>query len=347
MTTFLRHWAVLALVVVGGLVSFARADDAERLRWNFQAGQRSDYVGTQELNIELTARGRPTQIHHKQTIDMTWLVESVDDEGNAQVVQTINRMRVKGDGGPAGDVDLDSAARDKSGDGKVAADETEKVGKRGDDETANDEPLFLLVRQPLRLTIDPRGEIVDVELPDALERRLKEAGSEEEAFLLSKDNLKQFTSMNTLVFPAGPIARGDTWKKESDVPDPMTGKQHVTTTYRYEGSEEIAGTRLEKIAASAKAAPPKLPRGTPQLTVKEQSSKGTIYFDRSAGRIERLKMDTKTTVEIDAPGGPVRQSTTVKVEMRRADDKPADAKPAPPRRKNAPKRASGKEKLDL
>lgn len=341
MTAASKYPYVVALVVAGGsLASTGRADDAQPLRWNYLAGQRSQYVSTQDLTVDLTARGRPTRIHSKQTIDMTWLVESVDNDGNAHVVQTIDRMRVKGEGGPAGDIDLDSAANDKA-DGDKAADD------QNDDKDAN-EALTLLVHQPIRLTLDPRGEIVDVELPDELQQRLKESGSAELAFLLSKDNLKQVTSMNTLAFPDMPLSPGDTWKKESDVPDPIMGKQHITTTYRYEGREEGGDKSLGKISASAKAALPKPPPGVPPMTLKEQSSKGTIDFDHAAGRIERLKMDNKTTIEIEAPGGAVRQTTVVKVETRLVPGKPAaaDAKPSPVRRKKEPKRTD-KEELDL
>lgn len=348
MTAASKFRCVVALVVVGGsLASAGRADEAQPLRWNFQAGQRSQYVSTQELTVDLTVRGRPTRIHSKQTIDMTWLVESVDDDGNAHVVQMIDRMRVKGEGGPAGDIDLDSASSDES-DGDKAADGQSKNKSADETPAIKDEPLTLLVHQPIRLTLDPRGEIVDVELPDELQQRLKESGSAELAFLLSKDNLKQVTSMNTVAFPEKPLSPGDTWKKESDVPDPIMGKQHITTTYRYEGREEAGDKSLDKISASAKASLPKPPPGVPPMTLKEQSSKGTIDFDHVAGRIERLKMDTKTTIEIEAPGGAVRQTTAVKVETRLVSGKPANAgaKPAPARRKKEPKRAD-KEELDL
>lgn len=358
MTAALRYRCFVVLAVVGGWVSVSRADDPRPLRWNFQAGQRSHYVSTQELTVDVTMRGRPNRMHSKQTIDLTWLVESVDDDGNAHVVQTTTRMRVKGEGGPGGNINLDSAVNDqpadgKPGDGKPAEGKPAEGDDQNDDagkaQAMKDEPLTLLVNQPIRLTIDPRGEIVDVELPKELQQQLKESGSEEVAFLLSKDNLKQMTSMNTLAFPDEPLSAGDTWKKESDVPDPMVGKQHITTTYRYEGRAEVGGKSLDKITASAKAALPKPPRGLPPMTLKEQTSKGTIDFDHAAGRIERLKMDTKTTLEIDAPGGAVRQTTTVKVETRRTPDGPADAegKPAPARREKTPKRANGKEELDL
>lgn len=350
MTAALRYWCVVA---VGGLVSVSRADDARPLRWNFQAGQRSQYVSTQELTVDVTMRGRPNRMHSKQTIDLTWLVESVDDDGNAHVVQTTTRMRVKGEGGPTGKINLDSAANEQPADGKSADRKPGEGDEQNDDagkaQAMKDEPLTLLINQPIRLTIDPRGEIVDVELPKELQQQLKEPGSEEIAFLLSKDNLKQMTSMNTLAFPEEAISAGDTWKRESDVPDPMVGKQHITTTYRYEGREEVGGKSLDKITASAKAALPKPPRGLPPMTLKEQTSKGTIDFDHAAGRIERLKMDTKTTIEIDAPGGAVRQTTTVKIETRRTPDEPADteAKPAPTRREKTRKRANDKEELDL
>ena len=349
MTAASSYRCVVALVVVAGsLASAGRADDAQPLRWNFQAGQRSRYVGTQDITVDVPMPGRPAKIHSKQTIDMTWVVESVDDDGNAHVVQTITRMRVKGEGGPTGNVDLDSSANGQADGEKPADDKNEN--KNADKAPAlDDEPLTLLVNQPIGLTIDPRGEIVDIELPEDLQQRVKESGSAELAFLLSKDNLKQITSMNTLAFPEKPLNPGDTWKKESDVPDPLMGKQHITTTYRYEGREEAGGKSLDKISASAKAGLPKPPPGVPPMTLKEQTSKGTIDFDHAAGRIERLKMDTKITIEIEAPGGAVRETIAMKLETRLVPEEPANAKakPAPARRAKEPKRAKGKEELDL
>ena len=89
----IRWPAALALCAM--FATAARAEEARTLRWKFVEGETKRYALEQEMVSEQTSKDRSTKTTVKQTMDVTWKIKSVDDEGLAEMTQTVDRVRMK------------------------------------------------------------------------------------------------------------------------------------------------------------------------------------------------------------------------------------------------------------
>jgi hypothetical protein len=293
------------------------ADDAVTLKWKFKPGQTSRYTSTQDVKVNFKQGILAQEIMMKQTSDVRWMVESFDEEGNAHITLTMERIRVES--GPADDtVTFDS--------------KDDKLPEGADDSSI--EALRAGVNQPVYLTLDPRGKVLDVRLSEEFAQKIKQSPQYGPlAAVFSRDNLKQMASMNTIELPAEPVHRGTTWQQESLLTDPIAGKQKLTTTYRYDGMEDHDGRRLAKISATATIAPADEKKVSP-LTIKDQKLNGVTWFDGDLGRIDEMQMTIKVASEMAAAQGKAEQIMFTKLQMKLIGDAAA---PGEKPKKKAPK----------
>lgn len=312
MTLLARHSFALAalcafLVLPASFLAPAAsaADEGVTLTWKFKPHQTSRYATSVDVKSQhKVGNGQPEEMISKQTNDMTWMVDSVDADGNAHVTQTIERVRVE------------SAAQGE----KIAFDSKDGKVPEGLDEAAV-EPLRIMVNQPVLLVIDTHGKVVDVRPSDKLAEKLKKSSqSGPLAAMFSRDSLKQMTSMNTVEFPADAVSRGTTWQQRATLNDPMAGRQTLETTYRYDGIEEHDGQKLDKISATAKVVSATDQGANQRITIKDQKSNGVIWFDRNVGRIHELEMTTKVVRDINLGQQKVDETLTTKIHMRLVDE---------------------------
>ena len=74
-------------------VRVATADT--ELRWKFKQGDKTQYEMKTEMIQDTMAGDAPVQAKMSQTMDMTWEVKSVSDDGTATLNQTIDRVRME------------------------------------------------------------------------------------------------------------------------------------------------------------------------------------------------------------------------------------------------------------
>jgi hypothetical protein len=295
------HCALLTLLLGFGALPARAADDGVALKWKFKPGQTSRYTTSVDMKAQQKIGGRQAEeFNSKQTSDMTWVVESVDQDGTAHITQTIERVRVT------------SSAKGE----EQTFDSQEDKLPEGVDEAAV-EPLRVMVNQPMHLTIDPRGKVIDVRPSEKLAAKLKQSSQQGPlAAMFSREGLKQMASTNTLELPAEPVSRGTSWQQQVTVSDPVSGRQTLVTTYRYDGSEERDGQRLEKISANAKVSPAGNQAAAQRVTVKDQKSNGVVWFDRAVGRIHEMEMTTKVVREVNFGANKLEETLTTKMRMR-------------------------------
>ena len=294
------HWAVVTFVVLGVAALPARAaDEGVLLKWKFKRGQTSHYTTSVDIKAQQKLGGaQPEEFNSKQTSDMTWAVDSVDQDGTAHIRQTIERVRV--------------TSSSKGEEQKFDSDD-DKLPEGVD--AAAVEPLRVMINQPVHLTIDPRGKVIDVRPSEKLAEKVKQSSQQGPlAAVFSREGLKQMVTTNTLELPAEPLSRGTTWQQQTTVSDPVSGRQTLATTYRYDGSDERDGQTLEKISATAKIAPAGNQAAAQRVTVKDQKSNGVVWFDRAVGRIHEMEMTTK--IVRDVSFGPNKLEETVTTRMR-------------------------------
>lgn len=301
--SFAVRSAFVLAVVAAFSTSPVEAAEGVPLKWKFSPGQSSHYVSSQDVKINSKGGGFTQEMVMKQTSDIHWMVESLDDDGNAHITQTIERIRVET--GAA-----DDALKFDSNDDKAP---------EGADEMSI-EALRIGVNQPVNLVLNPHGKVVDVRLSDQFAQKLKESSQYGPlSAMFSRDNLKQMASMSTLELPADPVTKGETWQQESTLSDPVAGKQKLTTTYRYDGSEEHDGRHLDKIAATATISTGDGNKAVP-LTIKDQKLNGVFWFDRKAGRIDEMEMTIKVVRELPAGANKLEQTLVTKLHTHLSDE---------------------------
>ncbi len=151
----------------------------------------------------------------------------------------------------------------------------------------------------LKFTLDPEMKVTKIEGFQDMLNKIADVNDEILKVIkasISEDMYKMSVEDLFRVGTAKPIAVGDTWKKNYDMPLGPLGHMEMNTKYKYEGPE----SGLEKITftADAKFGPPKEGAELGPVTIvkadlKTDSFSGTILFDSKAGRLKEVKSEMK------------------------------------------------------
>ena len=137
---------IRAAVVLSTVASTAGADTT--LRWKFTTGQKQGYAMTQKTAMKMELMGKPVETNYTQVTDITWEVKGVDKDGNADMVQTIDRVRLTMMA-QGGNIDVDTA--------------------KAEDAPGTPELMTKLFRSmagsAFTMKMTPRGEVRDLTVP--------------------------------------------------------------------------------------------------------------------------------------------------------------------------------------
>lgn len=298
--------AVLA-ILVAALAADAQADT--KLRWQFKPGEKLGY----ELNMDMTQNMNIADMAIKvtmvQRMGMTWDVKEVADDGTATMTQTMDRIRM--DMNPGG------------GQKPIQYDSQNERQAEGAEMLA---PIFdAMVGKPMTMKITPQGEIKDLKISPEMLAGLKGSAMPQLSSMFSEEGMKQMISRGMLSFPAEPVTVGKTWDSTAEMSNPILGKQILGFHYEYAGQEKRDGRTLDKIAPSFTIKFEPSPDAQAQVNVKDQSTKGAIYFDNAAGRLVESNVTSTMNLEISVGGMSIAQEVTTLVVMKQAA--PTAAKP--------------------
>ena len=99
MSQRMTHAGIRVLTWVMGIAAFlvgsALPAEAATLRWKFTAGETLHYQMNQKTTTIMKPAGREIKTLVTQTIDSTWVVKSVGDDGSAMISMTFDRIRNK------------------------------------------------------------------------------------------------------------------------------------------------------------------------------------------------------------------------------------------------------------
>jgi predicted secreted protein len=275
-----RQLALFAVVVGAALVA-NRAAAEEGLRWKFTAGEKLDYVINQDMNMTMnTGPQGQMNMNMKQQMDMTWQVDKIDESGNATILQSIDRVRMKMTGPQTIDYDSQSEEAPAGLAAMIA-------------------PLFdAMTKGKFVITMTPQGEITDVVVPQEVIDALKASpGAQMMGEMATSDGFKQMISQGALVLPKEMPAVGYKWTSALEMKNPMAGQQKVETTYTYEGPKEVDGKTYQVFKPSVKMSFGG--QGPMQMTLKDQKSDGEILFDAEAGRLHSSKLNQDLTMSVN------------------------------------------------
>jgi hypothetical protein len=251
------------------------------------------------MKMSMGFAGQNIQVEMKQDIQFRNEVSALASDGNARVRQRVTRIKMTSSGIPGASFSFDSTADEEpQGIAALVA------------------PIFrAMLAGDVQLTMTPRGEIREVELPQQMLDAAARAGNlPGVSDLLSKESLTQMMKQSGVQFPEGPVQRGQTWTETAETNSPATGKQVVKTTYTYLGEEEVDGRKLDKIGVALEMEFLGGPEEV-KLKVTDQKSNGVLYFDNVAGELVKSTMDQMMKMDIQAGGNAIQQTIETKVNV--------------------------------
>lgn len=165
----------------------------------------------------------------------------------------------------------------------------------------------------LELDMSARGEMKNVELKNT-------AGLGPQAQQIARE-MKKSIAQNALIFPAKPLAPGQTWTTEQEVPTNMgAGKDlmmKVVSTYKYTGMAKHLGRQAARIETKVKIS---LHGKTTQMDVPIQADmdgagEGTAWFLPDAGKMLHTQADFKIDGQVIGNQQGRKLTTKMKIGM--------------------------------
>lgn len=270
---------VLAFAAVAGCLATASAQTT--LRWKFQPGQVFDQTITQEIKTTISVGGQTYPNTVTQIIEASSTVGRVDAQGTAEVTQQIKRIRMKLSGTIQGEIDSASDAAPQGVAAAVAPAVKAMAGAQFD------------------MRMNTLGEILDVEVSsETLEALQKLPNAQQMGDLLGKDGLVNMIKKGAPAMPEQPVQRGSKWSNTMELAAPQFGKMVSLTTLTYLGPADVGGKPLEQIALDVTIKLDSPPPAGPSMSIKDQSAKGTLYFDNNAGHIDHSDLVQDVTMQL-------------------------------------------------
>ncbi len=294
---FSSCFSIVSLVAVSLLASPDSAAAAKTFRWKMNRGDRFQVEMTQKVKQIITVGDRTVEVPNDMLMQMTWLVDSADDE-SFNMTQTFDRIKMTMKIPGAGDIEYDSASTEEpTGTTKTIAD-----------------MLKPMVGAKFSQSMNVRGKVLDVKIPAEALKGFDANPLMKQFF--AGDSMKEMMSKASPVLPDEAIDKGYRWQNKAETKTPV-GTMTIDSTYVYDGEEQRGGRVLDKFSVSSTlgfADEPAGPLGA-KIKVSEQENLGTMYFDAAAGRFVENRVSQKFTLEVTVGTSSVNQKMESTVEM--------------------------------
>jgi len=243
-----RSWP---LVVLAWFSFATQGFSQQEFRWKFREGETRDMEMTQEIVHEMNEKRTETS----QTMWLRWQIKKVDEQGTADVEQSVRRLKMSIDDKPVIDTDNPEPQED---DTPIAA------------------RLRALMRVRFTAETTSRGEIVGVQFePEVLDRLRDQLG-------LDEKTIQQTFAQETILFPIRPLDVGATWSSTTQSLIDGLGEISTTTTYQYVGDEKTERVTLSKFKIT-----PAFQINESSRALARQEGDSTLWFDRERGLMVR------------------------------------------------------------
>ncbi len=284
---------------------------AEPLLWKFSTGDAHQYRMIQRMDMEMTLgeANRKIETSVEQVIDMTWKIDQVDEQGQAQVVQTLDRMRMNMQAPGQPEMKYDTQSKEApAGFAAMLA------------------PLMkAMTENEFTMAMSPRGKIDDVKMPEAVSRALNNVpGAAMMGEMFSDEGFGNMIQKSSLILPEPQdLEPGHEWSTTSEMKNPQLGKITSKLTYRYLGPRDVEGKQYEVFGIKMEMGFGEGAAGV-SIEIEDQNTDGEILFDRAAGRLESSKLQQEINMNIAAGPTEMKQKMVQKVFFERQDKASAE-----------------------
>jgi hypothetical protein len=128
-----------------------------------------------------------------------------------------------------------------------------------------------------------------------------------------------------ILLPGEPVKVGGRWHERLEYTEPLLGLRQADVTYQLTGQETKAGLPLVKFTSESDLRFTAPRQGT-KAQARDSESRGTVFFDRAAGRLIEKNEAEKLKVIIHESAGPIDQSIQSNVSVRLNTEKGAISK---------------------
>ncbi|MEO1528854.1 MAG: DUF6263 family protein [Planctomycetota bacterium] len=281
---------LLSLLALSFLSGVLHAQNGVKLQWKFNKGDKLLFEMEQAMEMKMSIAGQNIRNGNSTKTWMAWNCADVKD-GIATIESTIERMSMDMIT-PSGPIKFDSDDKEHS---PQAAAVAQSVGG--------------LVGKTMTQTMNGRGEILTVELGKEVGEALGNLGGPQMA-----DMVKQMSKQASLVLPEKPLSVGDSWNEVIETPSPA-GNVRVTRTFTYKGMGQADRKGLHHFDVDLEMKFLGGPAGA-KIDIVEQSTKGDLYFDASAGRVTDSSVLQNVKMRITTGGQQLDQSLNQTIKMK-------------------------------
>lgn len=286
---------LLSLTVVSLSVSAAKAQ--EQLSWKFQKGEELRYSVVQNMNTTRKVGDQEIASAIGQAMEMRWTVQDVSANGNTVMHQTVDRIRLKMEGGPAGTLEFDTNDK-KASDNPFVAKMSEVFGN--------------IVNQPFQVAMTPAGKVESVVVPDSLLAAIRQ-GAAGNPGALSEETLKDMMKQSAVTLPPQAVGPGSKWKNSQEVKlafGTMTVNSEMTYVEKNENGDVMIDIVPQIAIKPAEGA-------QNSMSLQSASGRGRVLFNNQSGRVVQSQLDLTLlmtmTVGEQSFDQTVKQTTAMKL----------------------------------
>jgi hypothetical protein len=295
--------AGLTLVCMLAAAGPARAQTT--LRYKYKEGDSIPYKIDQDMKMAMSVAGMDIDVTMKMTMDLTWKIKKVTDDGKAEIGFKFGATKIVMDmPPPVGKVEV------------ASTDENEPDDAMG-------QMMSKMVKGLAKLEMTgmqtDTGELSDIKIPDAALKELKKlaAGAGPAAGMFNADSLKNMVGgSNGLVLPKDAVSKGKSWNHKSTSKTEF-GDANVDVKYTYQGNKD----GLENISLKPIIDIKPKDKSPIPLKVKSADGKGTALFDNQAGQLREMNMTQVIEMEAEVMGQTISQKMTIETKMKQGKSK--------------------------
>ena len=269
------------------------------LRWKFQEGETLHYTVEEKNNTKTLTNGNKIKYSSDQVMEYSWKVKKVFADGSARVAQKRERVRMKVVA-PFTNFEYDSAKEPAKTDKK-----DEQSNPQEEEAKAN---FRAMIGVEIDLTMNPLGEVTDVDLPESLLKKLREtarqSGAEGE---FSEEKIKESFKHNVIVLPKKPVAEGAAWTGAEELPAP-DGKLRHERTYTFKGAVKKNGVTLDLIDLATKITFVPDADASGKFKVRSAKLSGNFHFDNENGRLVESEQTNLVELEVEENNNKAEQT---------------------------------------
>lgn len=280
----MSHFIRRSIPLLAALLFCSQLHAEKLLRWKFAEGDQWKVRITQVSKTDTRAGIRPVKMTIDMSMDMDWSIQSVKDD-TATITQRFTRIALKM----------------TPSDGKAVEFDSSSESKRTGISKAIGESVAPLLDVDFFLTVNNRGEFVEVSLSDEAKKKLDSIPKDSNLkSIFTQEGITDLLQQSAVVLPKDAINEGDEWKTKTTAKTPI-GELTQNHTYTYVGSnqgDEEGAPAVEKITVTS-TLDLKAPKTSgSKITIKEHTQTGQLLFDADAGRFVETSISQKIVSEL-------------------------------------------------